>query len=279
MKSVVVYAKGSVESKGVHSLCPADILPLSGGKQDLLGLNLVTKLSELQASGWAMMAIGVVFAALLPVFLIAINVVYITDSDWLYTYNWWRNGVSEQTGLPVSELDSAANQIKGYFANDAERLDVQVNTSRGVVSLFDEREILHMIDVKDLMRYVAGVSVWSGVGLILCVALGLSIRRRAFFASMSRWLRWCALVWGLMIAAVVVVAVIDFTWIFTQFHLLSFANDLWQLDPFRHYLLLLFPERFFLEATLFIALLTVIEFVGLYVGVRLVEIRFTEDQS
>ena len=226
-----------------------------------------------------MLAIGVVFAALLPAFLIAINVVYITDSDWLYTYNWWRNGVSERTGLPVSELDSAADQIKDYFANNAERLDVRVNTSRGVVSLFDEREILHMIDVKDLMRYVVGVSVWSGVGLILCVALGLSIRRRAFFASMSRWLRWCALVWGLMIAAIVVVAVIDFTWIFTQFHLLSFANDLWQLDPFRHYLLLLFPERFFLEATLFIALLTVIEFVGLYVGVRLVEIRFTEDQS
>lgn len=239
----------------------------------------MTKSQNLDASRWGMLVLGVVFAALLPVFLIAINVVYVTDSDWLYTYNWWRNGVSERTGLPVSELDSAADQIKDYFANDAERLDVRVNTSRGVVSLFDEREILHMIDVKDLMRYVAAVSVWSGVVLLACAALGLLIRRREFFASMSRWLRWCALVWGLIIVAVVVVAIIDFTWIFTQFHLLSFANDLWQLDPFRHYLLLLFPERFFLEATLFIALLTVIEFVGLYVGARLVEIRLSRDQS
>ena len=226
-----------------------------------------------------MLALGVVFAVLLPIFLIAINVGYVTDSDWLYTYNWWRNGIPERTGLPVSELDSAADQIKDYFANDAERLDVRVNTSRGMVSLFDEREILHMIDVKDLMSYVAALSVWSGVVLVLCSALGLTIRRRDFFASMSRWLRWCALVWGLVIAAVVVVAIIDFTWIFTQFHLLSFANDLWQLDPFRHYLLLLFPERFFLETTLFIALLTVIEFAGLYVGARLVEIRLSGDQS
>ena len=226
-----------------------------------------------------MLALGVVFAVLLPIFLIAINVGYVTDSDWLYTYNWWRNGIPERTGLPVSELDSAADQIKDYFANDAERLDVRVNTSRGMVSLFDEREILHMIDVKDLMSYVAALSVWSGVVLVLCSALGLVIRRRDFFASMSRWLRWCALVWGLVIAAVVVVAIIDFTWIFTQFHLLSFANDLWQLDPFRHYLLLLFPERFFLEATLFIAVLTVIEFASLYVGARLVEIRFSGDQS
>ncbi len=239
----------------------------------------MTRLSELKASRWAILAIGVAFALLLPVFLIAINVAYITNSDWLYTYNWWRNGVPDRTGLPVSELDSAADQIKDYFANDAERLDVRVKTSRGEVSLFDEREILHMIDVKDLMRYVAGFSVWSGVVLLLCATLGLVISHRNFFASMSRSLRWCALVWGLVIAAVVVVAIIDFTWIFTQFHLLSFANDLWQLDPFRHYLLLLFPERFFLEATLFIALLTLIEFVGLYVGVRLVEIRFSSDHS
>ena len=226
-----------------------------------------------------MLALGVVFASVLPVFLIAINVGYITDSDWLYTYNWWRNGIPERTGLPIEELDSAADQVKEYFRNDAERLDVRVNTTRGVISLFDEREVLHMIDVKDLMRYVAAVSVWTGIVLALCAAFGLAIRRRNFFSSLSRWLRWCALVWGILIAAVVVIAIIDFTWIFTQFHLLSFANDLWQLDPFRHYLLLLFPERFFLEATLFIPLLTVIEFAGLYVGARLMEIRYSNDQS
>ena len=226
-----------------------------------------------------MLALGVVFASVLPVFLIAINVGYITDSDWLYTYNWWRNGIPERTGLPIEELDSAADQVKEYFRNDAERLDVRVNTTRGVINLFDGREVLHMIDVKDLMRYVAAVSVWTGIVLALCAAFGLAIRRRNFFSSLSRWLRWCALVWGILIAAVVVIAIIDFTWIFTQFHLLSFANDLWQLDPFRHYLLLLFPERFFLEATLFIALLTVIEFAGLYVGARLMEIRYSNDQS
>ncbi len=239
----------------------------------------MNRLVGFKASGWVMLALGVVFSVLLPIFLIAINVAYVTDSDWLYTYNWWRNGIPERTGLPVSELDSAADQIKDYFANDAERLDVRVNTSRGEVSLFYEREILHMIDVKDLMRYVAAVSIWTGIALAICAVAGLTIRHRELFASLSRWLRWCALVWGILIAAIVVVAIIDFTWIFTQFHLLSFANDLWQLDPFRHYLLLLFPERFFLEATLFIALLTVTEFTGLYVGARLVEIRFAKDQS
>ncbi|MYA59731.1 MAG: TIGR01906 family membrane protein [Chloroflexi bacterium] len=242
-------------------------------------MNAIRGLRALDGSGWAMLALGVIFAACMPVFLIAINVVYVTDSDWLYTYNWWRNGVPDRTGLPIHELDSAADQIKDYFANDAERLDVTVNTSRGRVSLFVEREVLHMIDVKDLMRLVASTSIWTGIALVVTTLLGLLIRRGQFFAAMSRWLRWCALVWGIIVGALIVASIIDFTWVFTQFHLLSFANDLWQLDPFRHYLLLLFPERFFLEATLFIALLTVIEFTGLYVGARLMEIKLVDDQS
>lgn len=242
-------------------------------------MNWIGSLRVFGLSDWTMLGISVIFTTCLPIFLIAINVGYVTHSDWLYTYNWWRNGVPDRTGLPISELDSAADQIKDYFQNDAHRLDVKVNTTRGEISLFDEREILHMIDVKELMRYVGATSVWTGVLLVVCAAVGFAIRRHDVFASISRWLRWCALVWGIIIAIIVVIAIIDFTWIFTQFHLLSFANDLWQLDPFRHYLLLLFPERFFLEATLFIALLTIIEFIGLYVGVRLVEERLSDDQS
>ena len=242
-------------------------------------MNLIGGFGTLNGSGWAMLALGVVFVAFLPIFLIAINVVYVTDSDWLYTYNWWRNGVPDRTGLPVAELDNAADQIKEYFANDSERLDVTVNTSRGQVSIFVEREVLHMIDVKELMGMVESTSIWTGLALILTAGLGLVIRKRAFFATMTRWLRWCALIWGIIVGALLVAMVIDFTWVFTQFHLLSFANDLWQMDPFRHYLLLLFPERFFLEATLFIALLTVIEFTGLYVGSRLTEVRLASDQS
>lgn len=226
-----------------------------------------------------MLVLGIVFASCLPIFIIAINVGYVTHSDWLYTYNWWRNGIPDRTGLPVHELDSAADQIKDYFENDAERLDVRVNTLSGTVSLFDEREILHMIDVKDLMQIVDATSIWTGVILVIAAAIGLAIRRQQFWAGLSRWLRWGALTWGIAIVAILIIAIIDFTWLFTQFHLLSFANDLWQLDPYRHYLLLLFPERFFLEATLFIALLTIIEFIGLYVGSRLMEIRFSNPQS
>ncbi len=34
---------------------------------------------------------------------------------------------------------------------------------------------------------------------------------------------------------------LGFDQLFWQFHLISFANELWQLDPTRDYLILLFP--------------------------------------
>jgi integral membrane protein (TIGR01906 family) len=49
-------------------------------------------------------------------------------------------------------------------------------------------------------------------------------------------------------------ALFNFEWLFLQFHLLSFANDFWLLDPTRDYLIMLFPGGFWYDAFLFCAL-------------------------
>ncbi len=219
---------------------------------------------------------GVLFAVCLPLFLIAGNVIYVTNSEWLYSYGWWRNGVPDRTGLSVSQLDGIADEIKDYFNNDEDRLNVRVTTSQGEIEVFVEREVLHMIDVKRLIIGVSDSMIWTGLGLLAALVVGALVRRRDVFGAISSWIRWSALGSGAVVTVLVVASFVNFGWVFTQFHLLSFANDLWLLDPYRHYLLLLFPERFFFEATLFIAVLAVIEFAGAYVAARLMEIRFGE---
>jgi integral membrane protein (TIGR01906 family) len=54
---------------------------------------------------------------------------------------------------------------------------------------------------------------------------------------------------GLMIS-------VNFEWFFYQFHLISFANDLWQLDPTTDYLIMLFPQGFWYDATFFCTVAT-----------------------
>lgn len=222
---------------------------------------------------WTTFACGVAFAALFPVFLIAGNVGFITFSNWLYSYNWWRNGISGRSGLPQSELDSAADQIKDYFRNDAERLQVYVESRGEEVGIFVEREILHMIDVKAIMQLVDATTLWTGIVLALLVILCWALNRRRVFHYIASWLRWTALVWGAAMLVVLIASLINFGWVFTLFHQLSFANDLWILDPYRHWLLLLFPQRFFFEATLILAALAVVQYVIAYVAVKLTEAR------
>ena len=206
-----------------------------------------------------------VFAIVLPLFLILFNTSYITNSEWLYDYGWWRNDIANRTGLPVDQLNRGADQIKDYFNNDEELLDLRVDYAGTEVSLYKEREVLHMVDVKALMQTVFATTRWSGVVLLLLLAIGLITLKQEVFPLLLRSLRWSAIGTGAFLVIFGGAAAIDFGWLFTQFHFLSFANDLWLLDPYNDYLIIMFPQQFFFEATLFIGLLTIVDF-GLITG-------------
>ena len=54
-------------------------------------------------------------------------------------------------------------------------------------------------------------------------------------------------------------ALVGFDRLFLAFHLISFSNDFWQLVPWQDNLIAMFPQGFFLDATLFIGLASVVE--------------------
>lgn len=223
--------------------------------------------------GWSVFFFATVFAIALPVFLLLANVEYVTKSEWLYSYNWWRNGIPERAQLPVSELNSGADQIKAYFTNDEELLDLRLNREGEKVSLYKEREVLHMVDVKSLMQGVFTLVRVSGVIVLLIAVAGLVYLGRRSWDVMLTALRWSALGSGTVLIVFAIAIMINFDFVFTQFHFLSFANDLWLLNPREDYLLIMFPEQFFFEATVFIAVFSVAQFALLVYAVRLVRKR------
>ena len=50
---------------------------------------------------------------------------------------------------------------------------------------------------------------------------------------------------------------LNFNRLFHLFHIISFSNEFWMLDPASDYLIMLFPQGFWFDATLFSALLTI----------------------
>ena len=210
--------------------------------------------------------IAVLFIAIIPVFLIAFNVRWVINFPPLYSYGFDRYDIARYTGIERGELISAGKQIRDYFNNDAELLEIRVVVGGiRVMNLYNEREVLHMRDVKGLVKGVYRVSEISGLFLVLVVVGGFLNWGRSFTPMLGSLMRWGG---GVTLGLVLLVglgALVGFDRLFLAFHLISFSNDLWQLDPRRDYVIAMFPQGFFFDATMLIALGVVVEAVILVV--------------
>ena len=111
-----------------------------------------------------------------------------------------------------------------------------------------------MRDVKRLVWGVYVAAALSGAWLALA-----SIRLLPPGRPEGRRLLALRAVWGGsatigLIVAFGLLALAGFEAMFTIFHQISFANDLWLLDPRRDYLLMLFPLGFWFDAAMTVAL-------------------------
>ena len=192
------------------------------------------------------------FILALPVVLITASLGVAFNSLWLYRYSFEEYRVAQTTGLDSAELEQAARGLISYFNSPEDYIDVTVIKDGQPMTLFNEREVIHLYDVKGL--------VWLDYRLLLAAGLYC-----AGFALWTLWAgggrhRWqlalgAAGGGGLTLALIGLLGIlmlIDFDAIFIRFHLLSFSNDFWQLDPARDYLIMLFPGGFWYDAALIV---------------------------
>ena len=192
------------------------------------------------------------FILCLPILLLTASLGGAVNSLWLYKYGFQKYDVSQTTGLAEVELETAATGLISYFNSDDEDITLTVVKDGEPFELFNEREVAHLRDVKNL--------IW----LDYCFLLGtlIYILGYAGFSLIRgkdwRWLAW-GVVWGSGITLALILALglgilVGFDQLFWQFHVISFANELWQLDPARDYLIMLFPRDFWYDAALFCTL-------------------------
>ncbi|MDP6822923.1 MAG: TIGR01906 family membrane protein [Dehalococcoidia bacterium] len=204
-------------------------------------------------------AVIVLVAINLPLFFISLNVRVLTNSQAFYEWGFDSNNVERRSGLDDAALTSAAGQIIDYFGNDEEFLDLRVDFEGDEIALFNEREITHMADVKDVMNVVFN-AVWvTGAVLIIVVGGGFFLLGRRFLPLLRSAIVWSTIA-GLAVAALFGMAtLIDFNTTFRLFHEVTFRNDFWKLSPSESLLLRLFPVGFWFAATLILVVLTALQ--------------------
>ena len=196
------------------------------------------------------------FILCLPVLLLTASIGWAVNSLWLYEYGFDKYGVSQTTGLAESELEAAARGLISYFNSNEDSINLAVIKDNASFNLFNEREVAHMSDVKELIRLDYGVALGTLIYILGYAAINLFQRKD--WRQLAR-----GTVGGSGLTLVLMLALgsgilLNFDRLFWQFHLISFTNDLWLLDPSRDYLIMLFPGGFWYDAAIFCALSTVV---------------------
>ena len=198
------------------------------------------------------------FILCLPILLLTASIGWAVNSLWLYEYGFEKYDVSHTTSLTQPELEKAARGLISYFNSGEEYINLTVMKDDKPFVLFNQREVVHLRDVKGLIW----LDYWVLLGT-LAYALGyggvsLFWRRKRYWRQLTGGvIRGGSLTLALMLA-LGLGTLLGFDQLFLQFHLLSFANDFWQLDPTRDHLIMLFPQGFWYDATLFCALATTV---------------------
>jgi len=195
------------------------------------------------------------FFLCLPLLLLSASTGGAANSLALYRYGFDKYEVGRTTGLSQAELEKTARGLIHYFNSSDEYINLTVVKNGQTFTLFNEREVIHLKDVKGLFR----LDYWVFLGSLL---YSLAYAGFMLWLRERRWLARGLLVGsGLTLGLMLVLglsAMLNFDQFFLQFHLLSFSNEFWQLDPSRDYLIMLFPRGFWYDVTLIIAAATAV---------------------
>ena len=200
---------------------------------------------------------AVLFVIAVPLFLVAVSVTWVVNDPGVYNRGFDKYSISLATEITDDDLRQVGADIRHYFNSSDEPLVVRTAVFGVEQEVFNDREVRHMRDVKRLVRGVYLVAIGSGAYLLTMVAVGLLGRRRYFLPTLARLCLWGGgLTLGLVLS-VGLFALVGFDNLFQVFHQLSFSNDLWRLDSRTDYLVRIFPEDFWFDATMFVATLAV----------------------
>ena len=200
--------------------------------------------------------LALLFILAVPIFLITASVTWAVNDLRLYSYGFDQYKVSAVTGIEKEGLMEVTRDIRAYFNSRQEPLAVRAEVFGQEKALFNPREVVHMRDVKHLIWGVYAVGAVTGAYLLGIASIGLIWKRNQFVPLLCPWVLWGGGVTVGMVVVVGLISLVAFDALFLLFHQLSFANDFWRLEK-TDYLIMMFPQGFWFDATLFVALASI----------------------
>lgn len=186
--------------------------------------------------------ITAVLAVCQLIFLPLTNLEKLVFDEAYYVKHYEEKGVYEAVNIAPGDLLRVTQNLVDYLRGDRETLQTLVAIDGVLQPFFNERELLHMLDVRRLFE--AGFAVRNGALVVFITMLlilffikkGKHIIKGLFYSSLLAFL---------LLVGLGFVVITNFDFWFVEFHQVCFDNDLWMLNPARDNLLKMFPQDFF----------------------------------
>ena len=195
---------------------------------------------------------SILLVPLIPLFILMISIrILLTPAFVQFEYN--------QPGFPVDKygFNTAdrlhwANSSIDYLLNNSDISFLGYQKLADGKPLFNDRELQHMLDVKNLVQWM--LRTWYFLIIFLLALLGIFILTHRIwnFIRILEWGGW--LTCGIVIA-IVIYLFLNFDQLFTNFHRIFFSGDTW-IFLYSDSLIRLFPIQFWQDAFLLVGIIT-----------------------
>ena len=196
----------------------------------------------------------------------------VSDTAW-YRAGFAKYGVSQRTGIAPEELARSADEISRYLLLQRDSVDISVKIGNDYRAIFNDREIRHMSDVQSLLRGFYNLQIIAAAYAAFYLGASWLWQRASYRLAVGNQLRWGGVLTLGLFGAFGLLSLLDFDEIFLQFHLVSFDNDLWILDPTKDNLIMMFPQGFWYDSAIRLALATAGQALGAVVVGTLLAIK------
>jgi integral membrane protein (TIGR01906 family) len=196
----------------------------------------------------------IIFIICMPFFLFTASIGIAINSHWLYSAGFEKYDIAQVTGITLPELNKAATGLIQYFNSSDEYINLQVIKDGQPFTLFNEKEVQHLKDVKGLIWL--DYKVLIGTFVFLLIYAGFHVKRTANKRNLAQGLFGGGVLTVVLGMALGIGILFGFDNLFWNFHLLSFSNDFWLLDPTKDYMIMMFPGEFWYDTFGFVAILT-----------------------
>lgn len=172
-----------------------------------------------------------------------------------YKSEYKKLNTAQEIGMSTDDLTHTTEVLLDYIQGKRDDLTVNATIHGTERAVFNEKEIMHMVDVKNLYINAMSVknSLWIAFGLLL--ALGIWLSKKEVLRIGSDMFLKALVSMGVFVGALGFYALVDFDSFWIQFHYVFFTNELFFLDPTTDILIQMVPSQFFFDLVLRIAIM------------------------